>query len=760
MAKPDFNYTAFLTDYEPRETKGKSSSVCPTSSTSSNFSTPAASSNSEAGRRRDGVQLPSHGYLRSSTEEHGHGPKPLTNDGRAKPEKRHDPTTLDFQEQHGAQDDTPNKKVTNCVPLSRAPSQASGQATDPPPKKKLSLLEQLQKRQSQPEQANIPRWKMKAAQKRNKKSKDVEISGQPYRPMNPSQYRKFISGSHPTSLETPEKSNIKSHDALVAEGIEKEPSGAKGTTRADSVRTNKPTPREFKVESAVLPKMTARITTQMAGKTLENGEDVQDKSPNASDDVSIGPPSSATLQAEIIGQDENTERNPWEELVEAAMEALKTEKEAQAKEATTQGYAETVQPGSLALANNNLSRSVNAQAVNPADVSLPHSSRQDDTSPSEKGYAPAPKYVKSGGGINDEDEEEAKRVAAAKTKEKNAKKNAKKKERKKRLAAAEWERKTKAGQAKREVKEARRREQEEAEQRKTRKNKEIEEAEKANVPKQIQNDSEREIKQSSHSQKLRDDIQELPDVMQKADSAIENASNSSETQELDHHQRTEQWIEQMSQHSGQSGQFPHIELYEDMILGEEDNRETKSRDYEESDSKCDNQGEGKEEFKQARSPSEHRGTSSPKAQALLPEHSNLYVKVLKGYTQNLDPIFEYQNIDVVFGYIQSSNKEPQADKTGRIQPEESAGAVGENLESGNNAKDTKGLDTGLEFSAPTSEVVSVLSDIPEAHGTPADTKAHDKSLLGSHDVPAQEPRSSPSPTSAMISNAFQPELEP
>ncbi|KAI1456547.1 hypothetical protein F4805DRAFT_458752 [Annulohypoxylon moriforme] len=496
--------------------------------------------------------------------------------------------TTSPQQQHGAQNPEPSKDVTDRISPGPTPDVTKGA-----PSKTQSPLVKLQeqmRRVRAEEEENIPRWKAKAAQKRNKQPRATE---KPYFPMSQAEYHQFWSGLHPASPKDPGKSNIKPQDTSAAEEIEK-PTVSK-RKRARKAKKKKPNPGKSELESAEQPKLTAQVETEVVGTTTEKStKDAPGNSSKAKDAASAGPPSSTTVPAEeTIDRSKITPECLWEQLVTTAVGALQAENNSPATEATTQS-AETIRPDTIPAIEDTLSQGNNTQDTSPPSDEK-HGSTPRNVEPKKETNETAgtklmipDSHKKSNAGLN---AEEAKR-------EKNMKKNMKKKERKKKAAAAAWEKKTKLEQAKQELKETRKREHEEAEHKKAQKAKEIEEAKKANMLKLIQSNPGGDIEEPTHSQGLRDGIQKLV-ATQETNSNVENVRDIIEIQEHDHDQRTEQWIKQTSLHGG------HTKPNEYPIPGEEDNQETKSRDYGGNHDGSDN----KEEFKQADSLPENRGRS-------------------------------------------------------------------------------------------------------------------------------------------------------
>ncbi|KAI0882660.1 uncharacterized protein GGS22DRAFT_47584 [Annulohypoxylon maeteangense] len=781
------------------ESKKRRPSESSTVSASSSFSLPTTSPKAAPNLQSESVQLPQQDPFQSGRKEHGEdekmaitqmkqngvetlnnisGSNSHINNGSAKPEKRpitrnlnsvppehlleppqhqkstayethSDPAIANSQNQHVERDHAPSQKAVAC----KTSTESSGPAKDTPAKI-LSPLEKLQqKRQVQTEKANMPRWKMKAAQKKNKKSKDTEKEDPPYRPMNKSEYTQFCIDPHSASLRGTGKSDVKVQGKLVSGDIKKKPSGAKNT-QADTAQKNEATAVKFKVGSAVLPKMTARIESPIADTDHEKIEDPQETHSEAESAASV--PSSATLQAEEpTNRNDDTPRSPWDELVAAAVGALQEENVTLATEATIQGGVETAQPSTMHPTEDNLSRDNDAQTMNPADVTRPNLPRQDNISPLDESTlrnARSPKETNERVNMkpmvpdsskkididsNPEDNKRVQRVAPVTTREKNAKK----KERKRKAAAAEWEKKAKTEQAKRELKEKRKIEQQEAEQRKIQKAREIE-AIKANVPTRIRSDGGGGIR-NPHSEESCNSAQKLS-VAQKTDSTVATISDLIKTQELDHHQRTGRWIEQTSQHSGQPDQVLQVEVNEDKIPSKENDQKTKLWYPGESG----NEREDKTGFEQAGSLSEHYTSLFSNAPALPFRYPTRRLQLVKGNPRNPDLILRAgQQMDAVYGRIESRKKDPQADKM-----------AGKPPKSESNINDTSDSALEYEFSVSSSGASSFLSDAPAAHETLPDSKVNEESLPTGRQVLVQKSRCYSTPTPPV--DVSRPESEP
>ncbi|KAI1089988.1 hypothetical protein F5B19DRAFT_504349 [Rostrohypoxylon terebratum] len=294
---------------------------------------------------------------------------------------------------------------------------------------------------------NTPQWKKKAAQKKKKKKLvaiEKEKEDKPHQPMDKDQYIRFCSGADLRSSKGNGKSNVDLQDTSAV--------------RDKSVRENKSATGKCKGGNISLPKMTARIETQIPDPNSEKSQDnAEFNSSNIEDGASISCSSSATLRAEeTIDRGEDLPKSRWEELVTAAVAEFEIANESRATEAKKREQVD-VQPSTLPLTEDNLSQMNDTQAAGPVNIpqsSLPHPDRNylDKTS------EPTLHDAKSDGSFDAKKEEEAERAAMAKAKERNAKK----KEKRKRTAAAKWEKKNRAEQARRELKEKRKKEQEEA----------------------------------------------------------------------------------------------------------------------------------------------------------------------------------------------------------------------------------------------------------------------------------------------------------
>ncbi|KAI0901109.1 hypothetical protein F4806DRAFT_491995 [Annulohypoxylon nitens] len=236
------------------------------------------------------------------------------------------------------------------------------------------------------------------------------------------------------------------------------------------------------------------------------------------------------------------------------------------------------------------------------------------------------------------------------------------------------------------------------------------------------------IRQPPSVHRFRDGIQIFLDTIPKTDSTVEEVSDLIEIQELDQLQKG-QWTEQTSEH--------REKLDENMVLGEEDNRVARSQDMGESGNGCSSKVEDKTDFKVNEPLSEHHSTLSPKAQASQLKYSDFREKAVEGGIWNPDSVYRSnpQLIDTMFGIIKSPDEKPHAEVT---------------LESESSIN---------ELSAPYSGSTSLLSSIPEAHGTPTDTKVHDKPLLSDRPVSNQKPQYFLILTSS-IASAARPRLEP